>query len=1078
MKKITQLLAVVVCCVLMFPSAAKAENEPSNIFFSLNAGSGWTYDNASTKTTDNGATVWYYNIGKPKNTDIFMHISNTKLNTSDWNNIVNRGNTLYMFDNSSGKDGNAKTTYNTDQTVYLWESGPGKCIQVAGCPTDKEVRVQITYKDGNVTLKVVPTGTEEKPVEKEYTIYFYDRGNANADHKDMKVHVWGDSGEYKAWADNETVTSTGKFFKINNVYFPVWKYTFTWDKTPKYVKFHDSAEYSNQDFADGRVYSFGDYNTSLSAADLVEKDAPVAKEYTIYFWDKNNLGSVRAHIWDKDGNPYKTMPSDDENMTATGKYVNKSNDFYPVYSYTFTWDKEPSGVHFYKTGYGDKQTGDASFLNNAFYTNGTTRYELNLTLVDKPKDDVVTIYMHWKEDYIKKGKDTPRCHVCWTDNVDKPNGWTNYDNDDEKMYLVDAKYQIYAFDIPVSLLNERRFNNVKFYYYGNGKKDENGNVYGGDNYVASNCSYFDGENWTKFIYTVNDGRRAVQTYMTYEEFRNAAAKGYENIYIVGGGDGNDNGLKIEVDGQTKDIAWTPQDGLKLNPYTAGDPVFFLKLTPKFKPEGSSDAWNARFKLTWIDVATARENNANNKTDAERDWATFDLGIIGVDDMLVAEKEKEWGDILEVRPGARYAIFDTNKSMPLLEYNQFDWVLSNKKTTSGTAYYAVVDMHPECRTVTLCTFDPQPSVSVDPGEIKTGTLTNEQAALLHSHENHLNGASNNGHILMNKVNFCEGTMTIHGVSNEVTNAARFTPTYTISMNDEDLFEHKGRPAALKLNFMPLAHGTNMGIRAMYTSDVTGLTFHSRSGNGELSGTENFKAPVASITDAKYVYDGRDYSVHANVQYSVPTTYNVYGDFNFINGSDHEICHADHEMVKAFSLGYLNGWKPNKNEEAAGWTIDNDWSSMIVDGSTDLPVLMHHVHSGVEFPLDENGHFPTLPTTTLSGEVYAVYPFLYQVHPEVTVVSSGVRARVAENATPQAVEVPADLDGFAIKNYVLSASVDKQLGNEIVSGVENVAADMAEGEAEYYTISGVRVSGQPAPGLYIMRQGNKVSKVIVK
>lgn len=46
----------------------------------------------------------------------------------------------------------------------------------------------------------------------------------------------------------------------------------------------------------------------------------------------------------------------------------------------------------------------------------------------------------------------------------------------------------------------------------------------------------------------------------------------------------------------------------------------------------------------------------------------------------------------------------------------------------------------------------------------------------------------------------------------------------------------------------------------------------------------------------------------------------------------------------------------------------------------------------------------------------------------------------------------------------------------SGIENVAVD-ANAPAVYYNLNGVQVAN-PTSGLYIVKQGNKVSKVIIK
>ena len=48
---------------------------------------------------------------------------------------------------------------------------------------------------------------------------------------------------------------------------------------------------------------------------------------------------------------------------------------------------------------------------------------------------------------------------------------------------------------------------------------------------------------------------------------------------------------------------------------------------------------------------------------------------------------------------------------------------------------------------------------------------------------------------------------------------------------------------------------------------------------------------------------------------------------------------------------------------------------------------------------------------------------------------------------------------------------------LAGVEDVAVEAVEGEVEYFNLQGVRVA-EPAAGLYIRRQGNTVTKVLVK
>ncbi|MDE6438209.1 MAG: hypothetical protein K2L62_00965, partial [Muribaculaceae bacterium] len=70
--------------------------------------------------------------------------------------------------------------------------------------------------------------------------------------------------------------------------------------------------------------------------------------------------------------------------------------------------------------------------------------------------------------------------------------------------------------------------------------------------------------------------------------------------------------------------------------------------------------------------------------------------------------------------------------------------------------------------------------------------------------------------------------------------------------------------------------------------------------------------------------------------------------------------------------------------------------------------------------------------------------------------------------------------AMNNYNLRAA---EAGIEFVyeegytSGVEGVAAEAENAPVEWYNLQGVRVA-EPANGLFIRRQGNKVEKVVVK
>lgn len=51
-------------------------------------------------------------------------------------------------------------------------------------------------------------------------------------------------------------------------------------------------------------------------------------------------------------------------------------------------------------------------------------------------------------------------------------------------------------------------------------------------------------------------------------------------------------------------------------------------------------------------------------------------------------------------------------------------------------------------------------------------------------------------------------------------------------------------------------------------------------------------------------------------------------------------------------------------------------------------------------------------------------------------------------------------------------------KITTGVEDIAIDADDSNVEYFNLQGVKIQGQPAPGLYIRRQGKNATKVIIR
>ena len=72
-----------------------------------------------------------------------------------------------------------------------------------------------------------------------------------------------------------------------------------------------------------------------------------------------------------------------------------------------------------------------------------------------------------------------------------------------------------------------------------------------------------------------------------------------------------------------------------------------------------------------------------------------------------------------------------------------------------------------------------------------------------------------------------------------------------------------------------------------------------------------------------------------------------------------------------------------------------------------------------------------------------------------------------------------DGFKVVEQTPEPARNAAVFNgDTTTGIDGVNAEAAQGAAEIYTLSGVRVIGEPAPGIYIVRQGDKAVKTVIR
>jgi hypothetical protein len=869
----------------------------------------------------------------------------------------------------------------------------------------------------------------------------------------------------------------------------------------------NNIKFSNT-FEKGTQFIFTYLASTGTSTLLIKTPEKVEQTYTVYFYDTTSkLTSVSAYTWAKG--------SSDENaaypgvaMTETGKYVAIGGNYYPVWSYQQTTYTEPEFVIFNNGNSGDENklttTTKCEFVDGGFYHNQSNVATTGLTLVDLDDDNYTYFYFHWKEDYISKGKDLPRCHV-YSSTSDATAGTLN--NDNEKMELVSDAYQIYRFKVLAAQLNA--YDRVTFYY-----KDSDGNFSDSYKYTASKS----GDDWDQYIYTTAETedhvKYAVQSYISYQKFTELAAKGYENLYVVGGScSGTGASMKMRVssdDTEGTTLAWDPTAAVAIAADSAEDPCFYFHLIPTITSVGSANGWGAGFKISWINVnELAPKEGASD----DRDWATYDLGIIGVDDVKCSDNT-DWGNTVELNSDKQHVYFFLNKSLPILLYNQYSWVVNNGSKfnfTSGTDYYCVVDLHPGCQTVTMTSFHPQPSVDVTAETTKMeNSLTADDIADIEFDTFMAVGEYLKKYDVAN-VNTAKGEATITAASNSDVESADFSREYRLYINDELVAKYTGSTAKLSMDNMPLAsNNDDVKVRAKYTDNKTALSFHSRyststvkiNGVSTSSSTpsaadaaEASKTPVApekaDIYNSKYICEGVDGTNLVYGIYFELRSFNVTNapDLYYYEDLDVSVKYSDTgETVKknveilttdCDTYKYINGYDETtqicsyQTVEGLSEKIDDNtnWSSTMssidYQGGKVLPLFIHNVRT-VASAKD-------LTTNDIVNcDVYAVYPFLW--NPNATITASSSTS--SQNAPRRRDNEVTSYAGYKVSNTNVGTHSDTNV-TEVISGVESVAADQdLNAPVEYYTISGIRVVGTPAPGIYIRRQGNTVSKVAIR
>lgn len=868
---------------------------------------------------------------------------------------------------------------------------------------------------------------------------------------------------------------------------------------------------------DGKKCSVTDNGLYNGSAD--PDPTPYVDGYYVYFVNQNNWKSVNIFAWNES----------EPNLTNASGWPGDEMELVSGNTYIWHLPAEkgvPTNVKFSNNG--ANATDDLVFKNHAtYYPDGS--------IVEEIVRGANILYCHFKTDRVRRtnGNESaiPRCHVFGNDNVH----FTEWGTDAEKMEKIDdptnsaqadgyltERYELWRFVIPEEEYAKGIYNDAIFYVAENDQFNDESktNKWQISKGWGEKRNDYLKKNWTKYIYAtceIDDSKvkYAVPSYVTPSEFltlhqKNVVEKGRDGIFIVG--PKNNFTYKDAASHEWLQLNdFEPTDQRRLTP---DDGVFYLEVRP-------NENGNNMFKLSWMDVlvqkntAETREGGASEAQLAhDRNWATFDLGCIGID-----TKQVPSGDYAENQGPAGRVTFQLNRPYKYTNNNACDWFISGSTSESRwiilDTHYDSTDENYQCESVTITDFDPHPTLTAEFTTFETAGDLPADLAPEQTPEPHLYACgANGGHIVNLKYNYAHAQATI-GAS---TTNEKFTRNYEIKYDDKNVADIPGTISSFKYDYYPVnVSGSSLKIRARYKDNDSGLRFHSLTSDGKPGNLQyQSNEPTGTALDAKYIEeeckvtyktDGegnqlldehkkpivekveRTFGVLVpNFNINIESSYELngntrgelgaYADYQVFDENGKEITEKCKLFTAAKNLHMIDCINLTYESESAYnnycWNWDNGthWAQALKE-ETDRASLYFEVIN--ETPVAD---VKDLEERTYTIVLQAVYPLVYQKNPSLVASASeangeSVAKTAADTTSPE----------YVISHVRKTLPVTVKVSpNNTVTGVDDVfgdaEADNANAPAEYYTISGVRVNGDPAPGIYVVRRGNKVTKEVVK
>ncbi len=642
----------------------------------------------------------------------------------------------------------------------------------------------------------------------------------------------------------------------------------------------------------------------------------------------------------------------------------------------------------------------------------------------------------------------------------------------------------------------------------NSKKFTTQTVYGDDD------AGYDEENWWRYIYgcglstSRTNESAADQSFITYEEYTQRRDGDKTSVFFVGQSHitthfEDDNGYP-----QSITLDWSPEKGWpEANDDNAANHVGRAIKRGKvyFGTFTFSKQEDARFKMSWIDANTrlANYNSSDGRKEkhkvekgSQRWWATFNLGIVGptlppgyTEDEALAEGYLADG----LNKGVAFII---PRCREYSRYDQRDWFIKkNQIPTDGGELTVAIDT--EFKTAALLDFKPLPTIKVN--KINGSTDANAAADLTttvksvpaeyqESFGADLLGSATAGTAKIKDVNSVSGSAMV--VASKTDFFARdYELSYQIYSGNKMIAEFDAVPNAksYKLTINNLAFGEKLPLscRAFYHDMKNDTHFRSLYSSETLITQITLEKPTdISYDDTKKVIfkDKDGWHAQVEVTFKLPTSVtadngctplSVYPDFSIAETSP---CGTEVNLAKTGDFQVENGLAPAHDESDKG-----DWvEASKVNDTYRLRLVFRNILPAEKEWKDVSGNGGN--NYQLDANIIAQYPFYIDYDNDCTVtaysdedgknqITTQVKARRKANGADEG-----RATGQAVVMSPLMETATTTVSSADLSGI--IDAEMFGGEVELYNLQGIRVVGDPAPGIYLRRCGDKVTKVVVR